>query len=117
MIDSDVADTTVYALWYITMCAGHVSQLLIILLWFINLFVKNASTPLQLLQWFHGYELMWIHLAPPSRCVKWHHLTAPFSARFLIAAAPCPYDLATVDWRDFFRWYQCPVVPSDHCRT
>ena len=38
MIVNNAAVTHVYALWYITMCAGHVSQLLIIILWFINLF-------------------------------------------------------------------------------
>ena len=30
---------------------------------------------------------MWIHLAPAmNRCVKWHHLTAYFSERFLIGS-------------------------------
>ena len=38
MIVNNVADTPVYALWHIAMCARHVSQLLIIILRFINLF-------------------------------------------------------------------------------
>ena len=33
MIVNNVAVAPVYALWHITMCAGHVSQLLIILLY------------------------------------------------------------------------------------
>ena len=39
------------------------------------------GTPPQLYLWVHGCELM-----PPVYGVKWHHLTACFSARFLIAA-------------------------------
>ena len=34
MIVNNVAVTPVYALWHITICAGHVSQLLIIIPWF-----------------------------------------------------------------------------------
>ncbi len=40
-IVNNVAVTPVYALWHI-MCAGHVSELLIIILWFINLFETNS---------------------------------------------------------------------------
>ena len=47
-IEDDVAVTSVYALWYITMCTGLVSQLLIIILWFIFIFETNVGTPRQL---------------------------------------------------------------------
>ncbi len=46
MIVSNVAVTSVYALWYITMCAGHVSQLLSIIPLFINIF-ENISVHLR----------------------------------------------------------------------
>ena len=71
MIVNNVAVSPVCAFWHITMCAGHVSQLLIIKQWFINLLGKKGrytSATLALGSW----------------CVKWHHLTAYFSARFLI---------------------------------
>ena len=45
---NNVAVTPVYALWYITMCAGRVSHFLIIILWFINLSKQNICTPPQL---------------------------------------------------------------------
>ena len=45
MIVNNMVITPVYALWHITMCAGHVSQLLIIIQWFINLFKQNIGTP------------------------------------------------------------------------
>ena len=78
----DLAVTPVYALWHTTMCARHVSQLLSIILWFINHSKQNIGTLPQLEFRVHGYELM-----PPAmnRCVKWHHLSESFSARFLIA--------------------------------
>ena len=71
----------VYALWHITMCARHVSQLLSIILWFINLFETKY--------WYTSATLvsgsrLWTDAPAMNRCVKWHHLTASFSAWFLI---------------------------------
>ena len=43
IIVNNVAVAPDCAFWPLTMCAGHVSQLLIIKLWFINLFEKMSA--------------------------------------------------------------------------
>ena len=46
MIVNNVAVTPVFALSHITMCAGHVWQLLIIILWFINILFRRRAQQL-----------------------------------------------------------------------
>ena len=52
-----------------------------IILWFTSLLKKNVGTPHQT-----SFVFTAMNWCPPAMtwCVKWHHLTASFSARFLM---------------------------------
>ena len=97
MIVNNVAVTLVYALWHITMCAGHVSQLLIITLRLINLFeTKYRYTSATLVLTMNR---MWIHLAPrdePSNGVLFCTVTHYIAQILPCSCIPVSYCLDTL---------------------